>query len=120
MATPTILLVEDDRDQAILFTRVLTMAGYRVETVEDAVNAQTRLDAGGVALLLADWDLPGTMTGDDLISWAKARYPTLKAVLFSNHPQITDVAAASGADAAFRKIEGIAKLRVLVQELVPR
>jgi DNA-binding NtrC family response regulator len=118
MAT-RILLVEDDPEQAILFAKMLEMFGYPMETVASAEEAQTRLTAEPFALLLADWDLGGGMNGDALIAWAKMQYPGMKTILFSNHPQVDEIAATYGADAAFRKIEGIVKLRQLMTDLVP-
>ena len=114
-----VLLVEDDYDQALLFAQVLKMSGYVEETVSNAGEAQARMAAEPFALLLADWDLEGGMNGDALIAWTKTRYPGMKSILFSNHPGVDEIAAACGADAGFRKIEGIIKLRELVASLAP-
>ena len=96
------------------------MSGYSVEIVANAEEGQARLAAEPFALLLADWDLGGGMNGDALILWARAHCPGVHTVLFSNHPQVDEIAAACGADVAFRKIEGIAKLRQLVKRMVPQ
>ena len=119
MTTAKVLLVEDDREQASLFAQVMEMFGYSVATVADAETAQARLTAESFALLLADWDLGGGMSGDALIIWAKAQYPGMKTILFSNHPEVDEIAAACGADAAFRKVEGMIPLRQLVSRLLP-
>ena len=84
-----------------------------------AARAQAYLRTEPYALLLADWDLGGGMAGDTLIVWAKKEQPGLKTVLFSNHPELDAVAAASGADAAFRKISGVDLLRQLIIRLAP-
>jgi DNA-binding NtrC family response regulator len=117
--TVPILMVEDDHDQAALFSQVLQMSGYAVEDVASAEEAQARLAAQSFALLLADWDLGGGMKGDALILWAKAQCPGIKTILFSNHSQVVGIAATCGADAAFRKIDGVVKFRQLVATLVP-
>jgi DNA-binding NtrC family response regulator len=114
-----ILLVEDDPEQASLFAQVLQMSGSAVETVADASEAQARMTAEPFALLLVDWDLPGEMKGDALILWTKIHHSGIKTILFSNHPQVDDIAAACGADASFRKTEGIIRLRQLITALVP-
>lgn len=114
-----ILLVEDDHEQAMLFTQVLQLVGYAVETTSSAEEAQVRLASAPFALLLADWDLADGMQGDALIRWAKARDPGIKTVLFSNHPQVHEIAAACGADASYQKTDGIARLRELIARLVP-
>lgn len=114
-----VLLIEDDREQAILFTRVLEMSGYTVVLVAGAAEAQARLAAEPFSLLLADWNMAGKMQGDALIHWAKSHYPDIKSILYSNHPQVDEIAKSCGANSAFRKIEGIVKLRQLVLGLVP-
>jgi DNA-binding NtrC family response regulator len=114
-----ILLVEDDREQALLFTQVLEMSGYDVTAVVHAHDAQAQLSAHAYALLLTDWDLPGDLQGDALITWAKHHNAALRTVLFSNHSRVLEVADACGADAGFRKTDGILKLRALMTTLTP-
>ncbi|HEX2949747.1 MAG TPA: response regulator [Armatimonadota bacterium] len=114
-----ILLVDDDHEQAILYTQVLEASGYAVAFVENAEDAQARLSVEPFDLLLADWDLgPHRMQGDALIAWAKEYVPQIKTILFSNHMEVDEVAAACGADAAFRKVEGIVPLRNVVSRLL--
>ncbi len=116
---PRILLVEDDPDQALLFGQVLKSSGYLVITVATAEDAQQALAASPFDLLLADWSLPG-MKGDTLISRAKALYPAMKTLLYSNHTDVDTAAAQVGADAWFRKIEGVVRLRQTIRPLLPR
>ncbi len=115
--TQRILLVEDDREQAALFVQVLMLAGYTVVTADTADDALAQLAAGPFAVLLADWDLPG-MKGDALIATAKAQYPGLKAILYSNHAHVEEACAACGADACMRKTEGIMRLRELIKQML--
>ena len=63
MATK-VLLVEDDADQALLFSRVLERIGYAVTQTTTAARAQAYLRTEPYALLLADWDLGGGMAGE--------------------------------------------------------
>ena len=118
MAT-RVLQVEDDPEQAVLYAQVLEMSGYEVTTVATAEEAQACLTDTAYALLLVDWDLGSGMKGDALICWIKVHAPDTKTILFSNHSQVDDFAAACDADGWFRKIEGIAPLRRLVMQLVP-
>lgn len=115
-----ILLVEDDADQASLYMQILHVSGYEVVATANAEDARARLTAERFNLLLEDWDL-GTdrMQGDALIVWAKAHDPNMRAILFSNHWEVAEIAAACGADAYFRKVEGIKPLRELVAQHVP-
>lgn len=112
-----ILMVEDDPEQALLFSHVLETSGYRVDRVAIAEEAETSLDAAPYDLLLADWALP-KMQGDELIRQAKAQHPELKTLLFSNHAEVDKAAAKAGADAWLRKIEGVQQLRETIRELL--
>ncbi|MHB0936880.1 MAG: response regulator [Armatimonadota bacterium] len=115
--TQRILLVEDDPEQAMMFDQVLKSSGYQVVTVATAEEAQASLAASPFNLLLADWSLP-EMKGDTLISLAKTQYPEMKTMLFSNHYDVNKAAEGAGADAWFRKIEGISRLREAIGKLL--
>ena len=112
-----ILLVEDDSDQAQLFCLLLSMDGYEVIMTPDAESALVRLTEAPVALLLADWSLPG-MKGDALIRAVKPLYPEIKTILFSNHMHVDEAATACGADGWFRKMDNSTHLRQLVANLL--
>lgn len=116
-SSPNILLVEDDRDQAMLFTQVLRLGGLQVDTAITAEDAVCRLNDLCFSLLLADWDLPG-MKGDALITYAKSHCPAMKTMLYSNHASVDEIADACHADAWFRKSDDIFRLRQLVRDLV--
>ena len=113
-----ILVVEDDADQADLFSLILAKDGHTIFTTANAEAALARLaEDPPVALLLADWDLPG-MKGDALIRAVKSQYPALKTVLFSNHVHVNEAAAACGADGWFRKMDEAGQLRRLIAGLL--
>lgn len=112
-----ILLVEDDREQASLFSSVLAMVGFEVDIAYNAETAVTRLGEGQFDLVLVDWDLP-VMKGDALIILIKSEYPDVKTVLFSNHTDVNKAAESSGPDAWMRKSEGILRLRQIVGDLL--
>ena len=59
------------------------------------------------------------MQGDALIAWAKTHDPKIKTILFSNHYEVEALGTACGADASFRKVDGIIPLRRLVARLAP-
>jgi len=116
---PRILMVEDDPDQAMLFAQVLSMVKYQVTSVPDAESALQQLAQSPFDLLLVDWDLPG-MKGDTLITTVKAQYPTIPTILFSNHINVQEAAAACHADAWFRKSDDILRLRKMVADLLEK
>lgn len=116
-AAPRILLVEDDPEQASLFSQVLSLVGYHVEASHDAETALTRMAERAYELVLSDWDLPG-LAGDAFITQVQQRYPGVKTVLFSNHASVDQAARACHADASMVKNEGIHLLRKIVAGLL--
>lgn len=113
-----ILLVEDDHEQAQLFAQLLSRnGGYTVVIASTAEKALDELASGVFALLLTDWDLPG-MSGSDLIAQVKPLFPTMKAILYSNHRHVDEVCADCGADRWFRKSDDIFHLRHIVDEML--
>jgi CheY-like chemotaxis protein len=56
---PIVLVAEDDQANCDLLCELLRDAGYLPEQAPDSQTALTRLEAGGVALLLLDLKLPG-------------------------------------------------------------
>jgi len=54
----TVLLVEDDPKIASLLAKGLRREGYRVDWVPTGEESLTRLEEGGIALLLLDLGLP--------------------------------------------------------------
>lgn len=61
---PCILLVEDDKDQLVLFSKALTLEGYDVTVARTAQEAFAVLSkSNGIALIIADIGLPGDMDG---------------------------------------------------------
>jgi two-component system phosphate regulon response regulator PhoB len=112
-----ILIVEDDPDQARLFSDVLQMSGYDVITVSDVEAALAATREGQPDLALIDWDLPG-IKGDAYILMVKVEFPAVKTVLFSNHADVEQAANTVGADGWMLKIEGILRLQELVRALL--
>ena len=66
-----ILVVEDDSDINALLCRILSGAGYRVDSAFSGTEAQLRLQMEEYDLLLLDLMLPG-LAGEELIAWLRA------------------------------------------------
>jgi len=97
-----ILVVEDDPDQRILFTCMLSRHGFTVTSANDGEVALELLSSGLFDLLLTDWQLPGLL-GDELILRARERHPTMKALLMSTGCGLVQAAQACQADGYIQK-----------------
>jgi diguanylate cyclase (GGDEF)-like protein len=54
-----LLLVEDEPSQRLLLERLLTRAGYLVDTAQSGVEALGVIANGHYQMMLTDWDMPG-------------------------------------------------------------
>lgn len=79
--TGLIGLVEDDPDQAVLFSYWLENAGYNVRVYQDAADFRRKLGVEAVDLLLLDWNLPDE-SGLDVLKWLRSEGHTRLPVIF--------------------------------------
>lgn len=71
-----LLIVDDDRDVRAALSDLLTRWGVKFETAVDADDALVRIETGErYGLVLADYRLPGTLNGLDLIAAIAKRHP---------------------------------------------
>lgn len=91
-----VLCIEDERFISELYTRVLTKAGYRVDTIADGKEALDAAEKDEYDIILLDLMLP-TLSGIEILRALKdpARVPPLKAkiIVTTNLEQREDVRA---------------------------
>jgi PAS domain S-box-containing protein len=84
----TILVVEDEEKLRSLYAAMLKGIGYLVLEAKDGASALKVLaEEPGVDLLLSDVVLPGGMSGLDIASAAKEKYPYIKLLYMSGYPR---------------------------------
>jgi DNA-binding response OmpR family regulator len=66
-----ILIVDDDRALCHVLAELLKGAGHAVDQAADGLEALSRLDAGGIDIVLLDIGLPG-LSGLDVLAHARA------------------------------------------------
>jgi DNA-binding NtrC family response regulator len=83
----TILLVEDEEPLLILFRGILELAGYSVLYTRDGEVAARICEEHSteIDLLVSDMVMPGK-NGKDLSLFIHDRWPEIKILLFSGHP----------------------------------
>lgn len=84
----TILLVEDERAVRTIATQALTLRGYHVLEADNGDSARDILDSheGAIDLLITDVRMPG-MSGLDLASEVRRRFPTIKIIFMSGYTE---------------------------------
>src|SRR5258708_8501446 len=85
-AGETIMVVEDNPSLALVTTEMLASLGYRPVTARDGPSALAELErTKNVALLLTDVVLPKGMSGFELASTARQRWPDLPVIFVSGY-----------------------------------
>ena len=90
MKVVRILLVDDEEEIRRLLTRRLTRRGYAVTTVSDGSQALAMLEQGPFNLAILDYMMPG-MNGLELAAQCRLRYPSLKILILTGSPVITEI-----------------------------
>ena len=92
MKVVRILLVDDDEEICRLLTRRLTRRGYAVTTVTDGNQALAMLEQRTFNLAILDYMMPA-MNGLELAAQCRLRYPSLKILILTGSPVITEIEA---------------------------
>jgi len=82
MPRPCVLLIDDSRTAQAALRRGLEDAGFEVLIASDAFEAMEILSHRRCAIVLADYQLPGT-NGLDLLAALRAAYPDEPLILYS-------------------------------------
>ncbi len=69
-----ILVVEDDRSTLKTIHKILEKQGYEVIAAEDGATAGGLLSNGHFDVILTDLNMPGGMSGIDVLDIVKERY----------------------------------------------
>jgi DNA-binding NtrC family response regulator len=93
-----ILAVDDDADLLGLISNYLSAAGHDVESVEDAVKAESLLLNGDYDVLLTDLDMP-EKSGMELLRSSKEADPSTPVVMLTGHATVETAVEAMKAGA---------------------
>lgn len=105
MTPARLLLVEDEFLIRMMLSESLMDAGYEVLEAADADEAMAQLerDAGGIAVMLTDIQLPGTVDGNELARRVRETHPHLPVIFMTGRPDPDARAAAHRRDVFISK-----------------
>lgn len=98
----TVLLVDDDPAIRHLLSIILTKSGYEVRSAQDGFSALAAIRHKIPDILLSDLFMPG-MSGFELLSVARRRFPAITAVAMSSAYSGSGVPPGVVADAFYEK-----------------
>jgi len=113
----TILLVEDDPNQRLLYSEELARGGYEVMTAADGNEALCSLDRGTPDLVVMDISMPG-MDGIDAMSRMLGRDHRLPIILNSAYSCYRDDYRSWSADAYVVKSSDLTELTDAIEKVL--
>jgi CheY-like chemotaxis protein len=116
-ATPTTLLIVDD-EPAIResLSHTLTEIGHSVRCAEDGFSALREIRNEVPELLLSDLNMPG-MSGFELLSVVRRRFPAIQTIAMSGSFSGDEVPSGVAADAYYQKGSSILALMRIMETL---
>ena len=113
------LVIEDDPDQALIFSEALRAAGFEPEIVRDGRAALTRLEATAPSLVVLDLHMPHVV-GKDLLYYIRTdeRLAGTRVILASGDYQLSQ-SLRDQADVVLLKPIGFEQLRDMASRMRP-
>jgi len=115
-ALANILLVEDDPSIRLSMSAVLSESGYALRTAEDGFSALREIRHGMPDMLLSDLYMPA-MTGFELLSVVRLRFPAIRTIAMSGAFDGDEVPTGIVADAFYPKGGGAETLLQILYTL---
>ena len=112
----TLLIVDDEPAVRTSISQVLTEVGYRVRSVEDGFAALREIRNEVPELLLSDLNMPG-MSGFELLSVVRRRFPSIRTIAMSGAFSGDEVPSGVAADKFYQKGSSIVALLRIMETL---
>ena len=121
MINPRALAIEDDRDIAELYGRVLESLGFETEILRTGEAALARLAVVAPVVVLLDLNLPPHISGRDVLHQIRAdkRLAETRVIVVTGHPELAETIG-DEADAVLIKPVDVGVLSDLIAHLHPR
>lgn len=86
------IIVEDDKDTAILFSHILNFVGFETEVLGDGIEAMARLAETKPVLVLLDLQLASDVTGVDVLDYilGDTRLAETRVIIVTGHPHMAE------------------------------
>jgi CheY-like chemotaxis protein len=119
MHSPRVLVVDDDRSNAALVSRVLASKGYTVDVAADGKSALELVRERSYQLAVVDYQMPG-MNGVELFREARCLQPALLGVFLTAYANINTVfpAIEAGVERVLAKPLDAEELLRLTKDLI--
>jgi len=114
-----ILLVEDDKNQLLLYKQELTLEGYNVITARDGIEAVDRVKEEKPDLIIMDINMP-KMNGIESLGKILSEQKNIPVIIHTAYSSYKDNFMAWSADAYIIKSSDISELKNKIKELLTK
>ena len=111
-----LLVVDDEAGTRVSLSNIFTRLEYQVRTAEDGFSALAEIRREVPQILLSDLNMPG-MSGFELLSVVRHRFPAIRAIAMSGAFSGDSVQPGVAADAFYEKASGLASLLRIVEKM---
>jgi CheY-like chemotaxis protein len=115
-STATLLIVDDEPSIRLSLSNVLTELGYRVRCAQDGFSALHEMRNEVPDLLLTDLNMPN-MSGFELLSVVRRRFPSIRTIAMSGSFSGDEVPSGVAADGFYQKGSSITALLRIMKAL---
>src|ERR1035441_7451721 len=112
----TLLVVDDEPAVRLALSAVLAEVGYRVRSAEDGFTALHEIRNEVPELLLSDLNMPN-MSGFELLSVVRRRFPAIRTIAMSGSFSGDEVPSGVAADGFYQKGSSITALLRIMETL---
>ncbi|MDO8141183.1 MAG: response regulator [Candidatus Brocadiales bacterium] len=113
----TILLVEDDKNQLLLYKQELSLEGYSIITAQDGVEAVKQIKEELPDLIVMDINMP-KMNGIESIGRILAEHKKIPIIINTAYSSYKDDFMSWSADAYIIKSSDLTELKDKIKELI--
>jgi CheY-like chemotaxis protein len=114
----TLLIVDDEPSIRLTLSNALVEIGYRVRSAEDGFSALHEIRNEVPGLLLSDLNMP-KMSGFELLSVVRRRFPVIRTIAMSGSFSGDEVPSGVAADAYYQKGSSVLAL-LRIMETMPQ
>ena len=113
----TILLVEDDKNQRLLYEQELRFEGYEIVTAVDGKDALKKVQEQPLDLVVMDINLP-MMDGLDIMGWILSKHRNIPIIINTAYSNYKDNFMTWAADAFIVKSSDLTELKNKIKEVI--
>ncbi len=113
----TILLVENDKNQRLLYEQELRIEGYEIEIAEEGKDVLKKVQEQPLDLVVMDINMP-KMDGLEIMGWILSKHKNIPIIINTAYSSYKDNFMTWAADAFIVKSSDLSELKYKIKEII--